>query len=384
MLTLENLSFSRDEYHNRVKNVQKIIAEKDLDALLCHTFTDICYLTGLQTIGSYAYFMLVVPQQGDCILLGRDFEMHNCLVSAWTDDNVTFRIRDDPIEASKKLLIDRGLADKRLGIEQDSFSLRGNTLARLKEALPKASLVEAGGTIESVKVIKSQAEIEYIRQAAKLSTAGMQAAIDVAAEGKTDNEVARAAYEAIIGGGSEYMCLDPIVTVGERSGIPHSTHRRVKIKQGDLVFIELGACIHRYSAPTMRTAVIGRPSDPVKRAADAARECVNTVIENMKPGILASEVAVKGKEMLASLPADIVWHGYYAYSIGLGFPPKWDDCPVAVEEGNTTLLQPGRVFHTSCSLRDVGKYGVTFGDTVAITSDGCEVLTGVPRELVVN
>ncbi len=60
---------------------------------------------------------------------------------------------------------------------------------------------------------------------------------------KTDNEVAGAAYEAIIGGGNEYMCLDPIVTMGQRSGIPRTSHRRVKMKQDDVVFMELEACI---------------------------------------------------------------------------------------------------------------------------------------------
>lgn len=212
----------------------------------------------------------------------------------------------------------------------------------------------------------------------------MQAAIDVAAEGKTDNDVARAAYEVIIGGGSEYMCLDPIVTVGERSGIPHTTHRRVRIKRGDSILMEIGACIRRYSAPTMRAVVIGPPSDSMRRASDAAKACVNTVIEHMKPGNTARDIAAKGKEQLASLPSHIAWHGCYAYSIGLGFPPKWDDCPVAVEEGDPTILQPGMVFHTSCSLRDVGKFGLTFGDTVVITASGCEVLTGVLRELVVK
>ena len=127
-----------------------------------------------------------------------------------------------------------------------------------------------------------------------------------------------------------------------------------------------------------------QPSEFVKRTWEAARACVNTVIDHMKPGEVAAAVAARGKEQLSSLPPDIVWHGCYAYSIGLGFPPKWDDCPVAVEEGADTILQPGMVFHTSCSLRDVGRFGVTFGDTVLITDHGCEVLTGVPRELVVK
>lgn len=384
MSVSRDLSFGTPEYEDRLRKVQRLMGEKDLDALLCHTFTNICYLTGFETIASYVYFVLVVPRHGAPMLLGRDFELHNGLVSARIGELVPFEIRRDAVQATRDLLAARGFADKRLGIEQDSFSLRGDTLVRLKAALPEAEWVDAGGTVEQVKVIKSPAEIACIRRAAQLSTAGMRAALGTAGEGRTDNDVALAAYDVIIGGGGEYMCLDPIVTVGARSGIPHTTHRNVRIKRGDVVFVEIGACVRRYSAPTMRALVMGPPSDALGHAADAARECVTAVIGHMKPGSLASEVAARGKEKLAGLPSHIVWHGYYAYSIGLGFPPKWDDCPVSVEETDTTVLQPGMVFHASCSLRDVGKFGVTFGDTVLITPDGCEVLTGVPRELVVK
>ncbi len=56
----------------------------------------------------------------------------------------------------------------------------------------------------------------------------------------------------------------------------------------------------------MRTVVTGKRSGVVRCLANAARDCVNTVIENMKPGTPALEVAAKGKEELASLPGHIV------------------------------------------------------------------------------
>ena len=86
--------------------------------------------------------------------------------------------------------------------------------------MPQATWVDASDLVASIKVIKSPAEIACMRQAARLTSSGMRAAIAVFAEGKTDNDVAAAAYEAIIAGGSETMSLDPIVTVGEWSGVP--------------------------------------------------------------------------------------------------------------------------------------------------------------------
>ena len=382
MSTLKDLAFSIAEYRSRVKQVQEAIADQALDALLCHSFPNICYLTGFQSIGLRKYYLVLIPATGEPTLLCQDFEMHNALVTAWTDDRVTYGVRDDYIAATQRLLLDRGLAGKRLGVEVEA--LKASDYLRLRDAIPNATFVDVSGTVENIRSIKSPAEIEYIRQAARLTSAGMQAAIEVTAEGVTDNDIATAAYQAIIGGGSEYMCYAPIVTVGERSGIPHTTHRRRTVRRGDVVFMEFGACFHRYSAPLMRTVAIGPISDMVKRMTAACINCVNTVIDNIKPGVPGAEVAAKADKVWEAVTGNLIWHGSYCYSVGLGFPPEWNDSPVGVRVDDETILQAGMVFHCTTSLRDVGKYGTTFSETIVVTNDGWEVLTDAPRGLVVK
>ena len=198
-----------------------------------------------------------------------------------------------------------------------------------------------------------------MREAARWTSAGMAAAMASVAEGRTDNEVAAEAYLAMIRAGSEYMCYAPIVTTGKRSGIPHSTHRRVRIDRGDPVFIELGACCNRYSAPLMRTAVAGVCPDPIRRLADAARSSVEALIENIAPGAIAHDVARKAATALRGIPESVIWHGYYGYSIGLGFPPEWNDGPALIRENSDLVLQAGMVFHCSTSLREIRYYGAT-------------------------
>ena len=72
------------------------------------------------------------------------------------------------------------------------------------------------GLVEQVKAIKSPAEIAYLRNAGAITTLGMRAAIEAAAAGKTENDVAAAAYHALFGGGSDYMAIPAIVTSGAR------------------------------------------------------------------------------------------------------------------------------------------------------------------------
>lgn len=375
MEDVRDLPFSIEEYRARVAKLQRIMTERGLDACLCHNLANVCYFTGVETL-SCDGFVCIVPREGRPTLFGSDFEMHNALVSSWTTDNVTYPVMADPQAALVDLLIARGWADKRLGTDSLSYPLI--------QALPKASFVEAREVVDSVKVIKSPAEIAYIRQACELTDAGMKAAIQTAAEGRTDNDVAAAAYEVMVRGGSEYMCIQPIITVGRRSGIPHTTFHRTHIEHGDTVFMEMAACVRRYSGPIMRTVIIGKAAKPVRHMADACLASLNALLGNIKPGAVSCEVAAKAKQAWQSQIQGLVWHGYYGYSIGLGFPPTWSDCDINIREGEDTVLQPGMVFHCTTSLRDVGNYGTAFSETVLITEDGHEVLTNLPRELLIK
>jgi Xaa-Pro dipeptidase len=377
-------SFPSSEYEQRCRNVRRVMADRGLDALLCYSFPNICYLTGIESVLWHKYFLAIITPAGSPTLVAQDFEMPNALIRSWATDLVSYGLREDPIAATVRLLEERGLSGKRLGIEIHPWALPVPTYLRLKEALPGAELIDASDVVATVKVIKSRAEIECIRRAASLTSRGMRAAIEAFREGMTDNGVAAVAYETMIAGGSEPMCLDPIVTVGEWSGVPHSTHCRRVIRRGDPGLLEMGACIHRYTAAIMRTAVAGPPSDDVRRAADACITSLDTCIERMKPGELADEIARHADLSWAEISTRLIWHGIYGYSLGLGFPPDWNDCPALIERGSQVRLQPGMVFHVTTSLRERAGYGAAFSETVLITESSREVLTDAPRELAIK
>src|SRR5207253_4361725 len=106
------------------------------------------------------------------------------------------------------------------------------------------------------------------------------------------------AAERMFRAGSEYLCYQPIVTVGRRSGVPHSTFGRVALRRGDAVFMEFGACVHRYSSPIMRTAVVGPASEKMKRMFGMCLRGVNCSIEHLKPGARAGDVAARSAKAI--------------------------------------------------------------------------------------
>ena len=121
----------------------------------------------------------------------------------------------------------------------------------------------------------------------------MRAAIAAFEEGRTDNEVAAAGYETMIAGGSETMCLDPIVTVGEWSGVPHSTHcrrdppgRPRSPRNGGL-----HPSLHSEAPKPPSWSLAGRATTS-GGAAEACITSLNTCIEHMKPGEPAGDIAL--------------------------------------------------------------------------------------------
>jgi Xaa-Pro aminopeptidase len=379
MDTLQSLAFSVDEYKARLAAVQASLRELGLAALLVHNRADLCYLTGMENGYLVAYYAAIIPAAGEPILLASEFEMLNARLGSWCEDRVTFPVFGDPLETTCHTLHERDLDTGRLGVQMRQ--LTAEQYRALSVGLPEAELLAADDVVANLKVIKSPAEMAYLWEAAQLTTRGMEAALAEAAAGKTENDLAAAASKVMIRGGSEFMCIDPIVTAGRRSGVPHSTFRRNVLKPGDAILVEMGACVCRYTAPLFRTVALAPVPAEVRRAATACRESLNVLIEQMRPGAVARDVAAKAKAAWTPICQELIWHGYYAYSVGLGFPPDWNDAPACITETSDLVLRPGMCFHATTSLRQAAQFGTALSETVLITETGNEVLTGTKREL---
>ena len=377
-------AFPVEEYQSRLTAVRQGMRERDIEVLLVQHPTNVLYMTGYQTFSPNFGECVVVPQEGDPTLLVPAPELGGALVHTWLDDRRGYPPDRSNAQYIADTLRDSGLEGAQVGVEKASNGLPAAMYDGLVAALPKARFIDGSGIVEAVKTVKSPREIEHIRAAAKTTDAGMAAAIEAARVGATDNDLAAAASQAIVAAGSEYMCLSPVVTSGRRSGILHSTHKRNRLQTGDVVLLEMGGCIHRYTAPTMRTVFIGEPPAEARRMAEACLTALGNVLDTMRAGITSDEVAQAGWEGMNLAGDDFVFHGNFGYAVGAGFPPTWADDTAAIMSGIDTVLRPGMVFHHPVALRRMGRYGTAFSATTVVTEDGCEVLTSSPREIVIR
>jgi Xaa-Pro dipeptidase len=370
------LPFPLGEYRRRLTTVQRGIAARGIDACLVSVPENIYYLTGFTTTGYYMYQTLIVPAEGEPMFVTYLEERINILRRSWVERYLNYSVVDDPVEVTVEALADMGLADRVLGIEESGFFFPIATYKKLVQRFPRARWVDGGGIVEQARLVKSPAEIAYIRVAAAAAMAGMQAAIAAVAPGKTENDLAAEVYRATLQAGSEYPGSPPYVVSGERSGLPHGTWEGRRLGRGDIVFLEHSGCIKRYSAAMMRTCFIGEPPDVVRRTADAILAGLARAIETIRPGRTSGEVDAACRDTIrdAGLPDYTHETGY---SIGVAYPPGWNESHIMnLHPGDPTVLEPNMVFHLVPSLIIPEMSGhVGFSDTVVVTADGCEVLT---------
>ena len=377
-------AFPAEEYQTRLTAVRQGMRERDIEVLVVQHPANVLYLTGYQTFSPNFGECMVVPLEGDPTLLVPAPELGGALVHTWLDDRRGYPPDRSNAQYIADTLRDSGLEGAQVGVEKASNGLPAAMYDGLVAALPKARFIDGSGIVEAVKTVKSPREIEHIRAAAKTTDAGMAAAIEAARVGATDNDLAAAASQAIVAAGSEYMGLSPVVTSGRRSGILHSTHKRNRLETGDVILLEMGGCIHRYTAPTMRTVFIGEPPAEARRMADACLTALENVLNTIRAGVTADEVAQAGWDGMNRAGDGFVFHGNFGYAVGAGFPPTWADDTAAIMSGIDTVLRPGMVFHHPVALRRMGRYGTAFSETTVVTENGCEVLTRSPREIVIR
>jgi Xaa-Pro dipeptidase len=237
--------------------------------------------------------------------------------------------------------------------------------------------------VEDVRAVKSAAELALIRKAARLTDAAAAAGLAVIREGVLDYEITAAVAASLITSASEAFAIFPNIAVGYRSGMPHNSSAGVVAKRGDTVFIECSPALHWYNAPLMRTAVIGAPSDPfVEDVAEVGTAALDAMCAAMRPGATSGDVAEAGSIALRRIRSKVLFHEYFGYSVGIGFPPTWIEGGISnLIVGNTFPLVSGMAFHLPMTLRVMGKFGVGQSRTVIVSDNGAEVLTEFPPGL---
>lgn len=382
MVQKELLPFSRKTYDTRVESVRKSMGELGIDTLLVTAPENIYYLSAFHTPAYDNLQALFLPAVGEPALVNI-FHESECLVAAraWMEKRIAYRAGGRSfLDCLRMLVSESQLERSRVGVEKGSFFLRVQDYEGLRAALPHATFVDGTGTVERHRAIKSPEEIAYIRAAARVCEAGMQAGVEASVAGRRDCDVAAAVHEAIVRAGGDYMSYPPFVNVGWHSSIVHNTWSGKRLEPGELVFLEISGVVKRYGAALMRSVAIGTVSAEIERRNAIVHEVLEATIQAIRPGVTSGHVHGVCRDAFAK-------HGYAmikraGYSMGINFPPGWGEGDVLdLSHENPTVLKPGMVFHIPQPYRVPNEQTVSTSETVLVTETGCEAITQFPRQL---
>lgn len=385
----DELPFATSEFERRLNRVKGRIRERDLSGLLVTTPENIYYLTGHEAACYFSYQALVVPAAGDPAFVIREVDGANVEAGSWVGRRIEYSDTHEggrSVEttagtaATVDLLDELGLEGKQIGFEADSWFLTYRQLDSLERA-SSAEFTPTSGIIETERMVKSKAEIEYIREAAEISEAATKAGIQAIEVGAAEHDLAAEIWYSLAKNGGQHVGGQPLITSGPRTNLIHSHWKGRELRNDDVVYYEIPGAVNRYHACLLRTEYVGEPPETARSVWNAFTRALDTAIETIEPGVTASTVDSACRAVIEEAGYSSLSPHRTGYSLGIAFPPGWGEGHlVSLGPGDETVLQPNMVFHIPrvAFLPDIGAVGLSA--TIRVTEDGCEPLADLGRE----
>ena len=388
------MSFSKNEYKDRLKKVQLSMQEKGIELLISQDTANINYLTGYDAWSFYYAQCVIVHINADepiCFIRAQDaggafiktyLKKDNIVIY---DEKYIHTWPSHPYDALVDLLKKNKWDKLKIGVEMDAHYFTAYCYEKLKQGLPNSIIIDSERLVNWVRVIKSNAEIDFMKKAATISENAMKTAMEIINPGVRQcyavAEIQKTLFKGTSDYGGEYASIATLLPTGKGTSASHLTASDEKFVNGEATVVELSGTYKRYHAPMARTVNLGKPEQKKIDAMNATNEALEAGINASKPGNTANDVAEKFWEILDKYK--IKKESRTGYSIGIGYPPDWGEHTLNISKGDMTILRPNVCFHM-IAVMQFGDWGVEASESIRITDKGNELLCNFSRDLYVK
>jgi Xaa-Pro dipeptidase len=377
--------FSLDEFSGRRRQVRTAMDAIGIDWLVLTHPVSIHWLTGSDAKGYQAFQALLISTGDDRLrMFTRESERAEFEADALIDDLVTWGgpEPEDPIESFLRYVAALGLPRGRLGLEAPSFYLHPDHAERLKAALGSTLVTEAGTLVQDLKTVKSEREIAYVREAGRIADRSVAAMTRHLAAGRTESEIAAEIYREILACGGGIPATPVNFVSGPRSAFSHGAPTNRHLRNGDFGHAEYNVPYRRYGVSIGRHFAIGDPGPRARELHALVREAADTAIAEIREGVSAHIPHQAAKRVIAGAGLDRFRVHVTGYGLAPAFPPATAE-PVQLFGGSTASLKAGMTLSV-CPSIFIGQEGIgaRLVDTVIVTPTGAEMISKVPRDLI--
>ena len=383
--------FGKSEYKERLKKVQSSMQNKGIELLISQDTANMNYLTGYDAWSFYYAQCVIVHVNADeplCFVRAQD--VGGAYIKTYLkDENIIAYdekyIHTWPTHPYDYLIeiIKKNKWDKlNIGVEMDSHYFTAYCYEKLKQGLPNAKIKDSERLVNWARLVKSDAEIDLMKNAAQISQKGMKVAMESINPGVRQcdavAEIQRALFKGTPEIGGEYSSIATLLPTGKGTSASHLTATDDKFVEGEATIIEISGVNKRYHCPMARTVLLGKPEQKKIDAMKATNEALDAGIAATKPGNTADNVAQKFWAVLDKY--NIKKESRTGYSIGIGYPPDWGEHTLNISKGDKTILQPNVCFHM-IAVMQFGEWGVEASESVRVTENGSTLFCNYSRDL---
>jgi Xaa-Pro aminopeptidase len=362
------LPFPISEYHQRVENTRRLMRKHGLEALVAfgdqNDLSHLTYLANFEPlIGRGA---VIVTHDSITLVTDSAFHgepMHSLIWRTWIEDvRVTGFSFASFLSEVKRVLSD---VKGRVSVV-GSYSFPTELLG--------LNVIDAERPFLELKSRKSTNELKVMREASRITSVGMRAAVEAIKVGVRETEVVGLACRTMYEEGASRLAFQPIVVAGPRAGTKHDYPTKRKIIDGDMVYIDLGAISNGYFSDMSRTVLVGKGGKLERNALDSILEIYDELLKQIRPGVRAANVAVSGKNLAESKG----WSSDF-WASGHGLGTGFSEIP-AFSTASSDTFETGMVFAYEPMIVKLGLGTAVVEDTVEVADSGVRLLTEYERK----
>ena len=348
---------SHDFFKKRIKIFRKRFSLFEVDGFLIDNATDIFYFTGVKLSSG----ILFVSQKGIALCVdGRYMEM----AKKFSPFSV-ISIQESSLE--RLWFSSQWIGVLTIGFDINTSFAMHRKFKRFFLKL-KRKLKPCDHPIQKQRAIKDKEELSHLSKSAVLLWKGFLYIKKILKKGMTEKEVAFLFEWYCKKNGAEGLSFEPIIAFGENSSLPHHYSGDRKLKDGDVVLIDIGVVVNRYMSDMTRMVFFGKVSKEIRELFLIVQRAYEEVLPHIKPGVEVGQ--------LDRIVRQIMGHKekFFLHSLGHGIGLSIHEYPFIGEKSQKTQLEEGMVITIEPGLYLPGIGGVRHEDMIVVTHTGSQNL----------
>lgn len=357
--------------NDNIERLKNSLNLKTNEALLIYSNVNRLYFSGFNASSAA---LLIFCEKSYLLVDFRYFEAAKNSV-----DNIDVVLYSDFFKTLCDILTKNSI--KTVFCEQKNISLYmackfSEQLEKLKIDLIKDLTLD--NAIYDLRKIKTESEIYKIKQAQKITEYAFLKSLENIYEGMSEKELALNIEFIMRKNGANTTAFDLITIFAENTSLPHGVPTDKKLKKGDLITMDIGACFEGYCSDMTRTVAFKTISEEKKNVYNIVLKAQQEALKKVSAGVKCSEIDKTARDYIYNQG----FEGCFGHATGHSLGLEIHESPSFSSKDDTVLL-PGMIMTVEPGIYIENEFGVRIEDMILIKNDSVENLTSVEKELVI-